>query len=522
MMKLFILFFLFALSAKIALAKQVNLEWDKVDGAVRYELLIEKDGKPAVQTFTPKAEWNGDLGFGVYVYQIRGADKSGRSGEWSQMNPLVVMSDAPKKLAPISKQKLKLMQNQALHLEWEPIEGVHEYYLEIFQAKKLVLGSTVDTNEFRTAQLPEGIYSWRVTGVLSAGKNYPALADKKWKTKPSPVTAFKLSYQFFEKPKIIFPIGDQWPTESGIMKFSWESVPSAEAYEIRVTKKFGASDSERKKDKILIAETTSINVNVGKEGAYSWSLRPLTDVQGNKENEFNAGQASFAEFRLLRDFLTEGNTWLVDASALYNRGKYKFSDRLSNLNGSLDSNSFTLRTRAEYWLRPNWAIGSGIEATFFNINSQANQRFSFELFAKRRIELGFGWYLGAALGAEFRQYPEISFVSLGNIGVNELGSYGPMAALDLSKQFTERWSMRLVTRYYLPLVFTDNIKNSGSDSKKNYSFGAQALYWASKRVGIAAGAFLESRSLGYTAAGNYKTIGQDGFYVFLSGLFRFE
>lgn len=517
MIKIFLVFFFLPL---VLFAKPVSLQWDQVEGAQKYELLIEKNTKTIVKVILAQNKWSGDLPFGVYLYQVRGVDSKGRAGEWSQLNPLVVMATETTLKAPIHKKVITLMQNQALQLEWEPIEGVSEYLVEIAKKKEVVLSTTVNEAVFRTSQLPEGIYNWRVTGILSAGKDYPTFSEKKWKTKPSKGRLFQLKYKSFKKVKIIYPLGDQWPTETGLMRFEWESVPGAEAYEIRVTKKFGSEVSQ--KEKVLISETNSTTVNVGKEGAYSWSVRPITDVQLRSTEDFIAGQATHGDFRLLRDYLTEGNTWLLEVSLLYNQGKYDFTDQNKNLDGSFDSDSITTRVRTEHWLWPNWAVGGGIEATFYNVNSESNQRFSADLFLKRRIDLGLGWYLGALLGAEYRQYPELSFTGAVP-SVSELGTYGPLVSVDLSKQFSERWSLRSMAKYYMPLFYmTSGVSNKGSDSNQNINLGAQILYWKSKSFGIAAGGFYEVRSLGYKSANNIRTIGMDGLHFYGSAIFRFE
>ncbi len=504
-------------------AKAVSVNWDKVDGAEKYELLIEKDGKAAVKIVIPQAQWSGDLPFGAYVYQIRGIDPKGRAGEWSQLNMLVVMATAPVLASPAHKTPLTLVQNQPVHLQWEPIDGAREYLVEIAKKKEIILSTTVSTAEFRTAQLPEGIYNWRVTGILSAGPSYPAFSEQSWKTSPSAPRIFQLKYKNFQKVKLTFPLGDQWPSESGEMRFSWESVPGAEAYEVRINKKFaaGASTADKKKEKILISETTSIMANVGKEGVYSWSVRPLTDVQVQRSEDFIAGQASYGEFRLLRDFLTEGNTWLLDLSAFYNTGLYEFTDNNKNLAGSFDSQSLSTRVSGEYWLAPNWAVGGGIEGTFFKVNNEAYRRFAFNGQVKRRMEMGLGWYFGTSLGLEFRQYPEVSFKNSVS-KIKMLSSYGPSLSLDLSKQFTERWSLRAIGHFYYPFMYINDMKNQGTESRNNFSLGAQVLYWMNKSFGLAAGAFVEQRGLGYNKKDNFKTLRLDGEYLFGSAILRFD
>ncbi len=509
------------LFAALAFSKPVRLNWEPIAGATRYELNVERDGKSAVKTFTAEPAWKGDLGFGAYAYQVRAVDPRGRAGEWSQQYPVVVMAPAPQLSGPPSSEAIKLYQGQSVSLSWQPIDGVTKYLVEISQNGKVVVADEVKGSDFRATNLPEGAYVWSVRGLLEIGEQYAALSGRQWKTAPSQTRRFTLSYRPYDRPVIVSPSGDEWPSSDGIMKFSWKAVPGAEAYEVRFQKK-----SQRGRDviepvareRVSFSNTNSISLPVGRVGSFTWSVKAVAAIDRSKDSRIAGGPEAQAEFRLLRDYLSENNSYLLDSSLVLGLVDYRFQNRERNLSGSVAAREAAAQIRFDNWFETNLAYGFGIEDVLFHVNGKLNQRFAVDAVFRHRRDLSTGFFLTFVGGLQFRQFPEPQLGSSGaETTFHEIGAMGALGGAELSKQISERWSFRLRGNYFYPLIARGVSLGRGGKSAQNLDLGVQTFYWVTKSMGIAAGAQYKRAGLSYEREDTHRMLNLHG--RFFSGYY---
>jgi hypothetical protein len=277
-----------------------------------------------------------------------------------------------------------------------------------------------------------------------------------------------------------------------------------------------------------VADNTAI-VDVPNDGAYTWRVRALANI-GDDKVPAAIGPESTSAFNLDKNATFFEGSGYVALSTMF--APYTYSTvSPSSRNGNASSSSITGRASAEYWFRPQWGMAGAFELTQLQIAGQAFSRKGFELVTKYRVNFGDGkysWSLSPKLGIEERDYFEI-FPSRSSIGTFSSSVYGLQAGADLRKALTDRFSVGIKFAYFKPLLLSSSGAKelTGDASNRNFSLGAQILYWPGRRWGLGAGAYIERRSISYLldkpAAGvtAAEQVFTDGTFFFGSLIYSF-
>lgn len=494
-----------ALTAVPAWAKKVAVEWKAMPGARGYEIRFERDGKEILQTKLEDNEWTGKLAFGVYAYQIRGVDKRGRPGAWSDFTPLVVMPNSPKPMEPSDGLKLEsYRQAQSVELKWEPVEGAHAYRIEIIRedAKGAETAQThvVEGNRLSLTMLEPGEYVWTVTAqFLPKERSLASLSGKKkWEGATSSKYDFRVIQRELEAPESLVPQGRVDPPKNGKLLLEWAAVEGAEAYEVTLEGAINRVFTTPNR-RVMIPQMDA------KDGAkkLKWSVRGLASVQATPL-PIVPGPQSQAEIELdpFAEFV-DGSGYIA-LSGLLSPSSYR--SEVSGTRGVDQGGSVaTIRLSGEYWLRPKFGMGAGIDRSQYDFGDVAlvagetkPTRMEFELYAKYRANISIlstEWFFSPKAGLAFRDYLVITNPSPSVMLNEKITTMGPTVGFDLRKQFSKRMSLGIKFAYFLPIASPQGTIVMDGHNLSNVSLGVQGLYWVSTHLGLGLGFLGETRSL---------------------------
>jgi len=520
-------------------AKSVKLQWNPVEGAASYEIQILTENGSAVVHKTEDPYWKGQLGPGAYTYQIRAIDEAKREGTWSEPKSLAVMPEAPHPKFPKDGEKIQTYApSVSTELKWEPVPGASKYVVELQKDGGTPTRTEVDQAKLDLKNLSDGKYKWSVKAVVQPHGRTPAsLRQKKWETKAGDQEEFRIIHKKLEAPRLVSPLRVEPPPEDGKIKLKWKEVEGAKSYEVQISK---AKDKARRAPaselagvKRFVTKDVSLTSRVSGDGSYAWGVRALASVDQNKVPEA-VGPESYGEFQLDKNAVFKGDLGYVALSTMAAPYTYQIVSPSNGFSGSTSSFSTLVRASGEIWLAPQWALGVGADYSFFELNNQTFNRFAVELTGKYRIQLSsglYGWSLSPKLGAEVRTYNQIvptDLVSLGgSLSDNPLMVLGAVAGLDIRKQFSRNFSLGAKVGYFFPVKALSgapgDAKFDPGTSYRNLGAGLQGMYWLSPSLGLGVGAYIESRSIGYTSSSSsgLQTVTTNGTYFFGSVVYRF-
>jgi hypothetical protein len=550
------------LAPSSAWAKKVQLEWKEIKGAKRYEIQVLKAGEVVSKKMLDDTRWKGDLGFGVYAYQIRAYDRVGRAGQWSAQKALVVAPQAPDLEAPINNNRVFLYDPQAsTTLSWEPVEGASKYSVVIKQGSRTIQKLSVQGTKAVVKALPPGQFTWQVAAMIEATDREPAsLQGKTWESSYSDSEEFQIELRQLGKPEPQAPLGVIAPAKDGKVQFEWRKVDGAEAYEVEVREltatraPASAGPGEATgKVKTFVTRDRNLTVPVSGEGFGAWKVRALANIDPSNVAGA-AGPHSVAEYQVSRNAQFHEGFGYLAVSTLVS----PYTLRMVNPGGetrNAESVAGTVRLSGEYYFLPQWAIGGGVEMTRFGLAARHQQfttvreefslnRMTFELMVKYRVAVTkdkYGWFFSPKAGFEYRDFLGVrstgSTSSTADVVSDLIGTWGPAIGFDLRKQFNERFSLGVKASYFIPIgisdiegsSFTYDLGLADSDrNSRNFSVGIQGVYWLGGRWGAGVGAFMEMRSLGYERLNLPEEFGspegsitQDAFHFFGSLLYTF-
>ena len=539
------LFTLLTLFAPAAEAKSVKLEWKEIKGAVHYEIRVEKSGKVVAHKVQDETAWKGELAAGVYSWQIRAFDRTKRPGIWSDSRPIVVMVSAPELSSPKDGAESVLYNPRAGTIfRWKAVAGASKYNFtiksgaadiksgaaDVKSGQKIFFTQSISAAELEVPALPVGQYTWTVQSVMEPGERAPAsFSSKHWESEVDEKRELSILQRKLEAPTPVFPIGIlALPTDKKL-RFKWKAVEGAHSYQVTVSRKADARNpaSTPSTTKTYQVDSNSVDIPMSvapATGDYEWRVSAVAN-EDSKVGLPSIGPESRAAFRLDQNAAFVDGSGYVAFSTMFAPYTYAVSSPLNNVTGKVSSTATTARASGEYWFRPKWAVGFGIEDTMVGINSAVYSRMSVESQIKYRLQLSSGrynWSVSPKAGAESRQYIMITSASASQ----NVMALGPDFGFDLRKQFTESWSVGIKVSYFFPVMLSGTPAGSqisGDSSYRNLSIGGQGLCWLNRRWGVGMGAFIDQRSISYTTPKSTlpETISMDGTYFFGSVVYSF-
>lgn len=514
-----------------AAAKPVKVGWKEIQGATQYELEIRNNaGKVVTKKKGADNSWKGDLPPGFYSYQIRAYDWMKRAGKWSNYLPLIVMASEPELTSPDSNSVLETYYSFTnTKIRWTPTRA-DKYLVEVRRDQKVVFQTETAKTEIHLPRLEAGKYTWSVRAAIEASDKAPAeFRGKKWESKEDSSSRFTVRQRILEAPKARAPSGTIEPPAEGMVRFEWEKVEGATAYEITLT----GIDGDRRKPanetfkKTQNLKQTSILMKIPGDGSYTWKVRALASSEKTKETASSLETKS--EFLVDRDAVFLKGTGYIALSTMIAPYNYVAISPSANQQISASSAALTLRLSGEYWFLSRLGAFAGAESTFFTMNRSSFQRGNYELGVKYRLKIDearFGWFIAPKAGLELRDYFELLPTGSGSTSLQStlFRSLGPTVGVDIRKQFSERWSVGAKASYYLPVaLLSSSATITADDSRRNINVGIQGLYWIFKNWSLGAGIFIDKRSISVLppSASRPEEVFMDGTYFFGSVIYSF-
>lgn len=518
-------------------AKKVTIQWKPIEGAAKYEILIEKEDKKLFSKMIYDSEWIGDLKFGVYTYQIRAYDKVNREGVWSEPRPLVVMALKPEIIKP-TKDEINLYSKQiSIPFEWTSQSGVDNYEIIISQDSKTILKTEVQGTTYQFLPPNSGKFQFQVIPIMkSKTARKLASVNKQWSGTSAPFT-FNVEHKQLEIPKIKYPIGVINNHSKNNITLKWESVEGAEKYLIKLYKgRTPAGTSEKTMN--FETKENSIDVPVDKTKKYWFDVQPVANLDSsNKEGAI--GPKSTAQFSFDNKSDFPDRSGYLALSWLYSPYTYKVKSQADQIEGGKQSTAYTYRLSSEYFPWTHWGLGAAVQMTTFQVGSKQYDNTDFEMIGRYRIKFGdskLSWFFYPKAGFESRSYTELvatidttnTNLSVTSTSAYKIRTVGPQVGFDLRKQLTSKFSLGMKFAYFKPLFLMQSDAQSlnGDKNDRNLSVGLQTSYWINKSWGLAAGGFYDQRSLSFlritkTGAQSSDSVKMDATYYFISLIYLF-
>lgn len=153
-------------------AKIIQLNWDKVEGATKYELKLFKvkgSVKKEIKLYqSVDTNWSEELKAGFYAYQIRTLDYRNVPGEWSELGNFTVKYNDIKIISPIKNQTFYQEDNGRIiiRFKWKKQKGASSYRLYLVNKKLQIINSELtSSNAFEKNFSKPGRYYWKVVRV---------------------------------------------------------------------------------------------------------------------------------------------------------------------------------------------------------------------------------------------------------------------------------------------------------------------------------------------------------------------
>lgn len=261
-----ILFAHFAAAAELS-KRSVDLGWEPVEGAIGYELRIKslsrENAKPLLFR-TKKASWVGRIAPGEYEMNIRSYDKRSVPGPWSEAVKFWAKVPPPLLIQPKPHEVIESGQEGIAHVqfEWANPFQQNKFNLKIISEPAGFEKSVEVTVTNPIVELPVGKrYKWQVQAVHSDGSM--------GELSPEPGD-FTLLAPALPPPNLLVD-------KSDFMRLvTWEAVPSAEAYSVRLFRSLGKSWTVILEDKKLLVPEVELPLE-SPQGKYKLEVQALAE-----------------------------------------------------------------------------------------------------------------------------------------------------------------------------------------------------------------------------------------------------
>lgn len=256
--------------APVAKSRVVDLEWEPVEDAMKYEvqfsrLIKDKQRKEPVNYFVEESSWKGRLMFGLYKMRLRSYDDRGIPGDWTDEVDLVIKVLPPKLVGPKRGRKLKSGETseKEVAFRWKKSTGASSYQVNL-RDQSGEIRETINADETTlTTILPVGKrYYWNVTPIMVDGS--PGELPKKEET-------------FVLLSKAPDPVEIQKPISKFVRTLTWSNSSRATYYKYALYFKKGKKWKRIERSKNFTE--TSINFDLSRPtGMYKLVVRPYAPL----------------------------------------------------------------------------------------------------------------------------------------------------------------------------------------------------------------------------------------------------
>lgn len=120
--------------------RNVDIEWEPIDGAKTYDLELEKasvspDDKP-MSLKSPTPIWTGPLSPGIYKMRVRARDRRNVPGDWSASQEFTVGLEGTQLLSPTHQQKIDAQEPDKTKVDftWAAVGGASSYSFQLINS----------------------------------------------------------------------------------------------------------------------------------------------------------------------------------------------------------------------------------------------------------------------------------------------------------------------------------------------------------------------------------------------------
>lgn len=461
--------------------RQVDFEWEPIDGADRYELEITQAG-PKGRTYkfkTKDAAWNGKLTPGPYMMKLRALDYRGVPGDWSPASPFDVALENARLTRPAPRAALKAddPKSAKVPFAWEPVGGATSYVIEIVKPDGEVIAteSVKDTKAAFTLPVAQD-YGWRVTALNDEGLKSEAPAAGEFT-----LLGTKLAKPLIEKPENEF-----------VRELKWRAPENAGAYDVAVARQNPQTKKWEKIQDIKAQAADQVAFDPKWEGGLyrvdvraTGDRRVASDAQSAVFKVRKGDRSPAAEFtHEVRKSIDRVNGWYGIASYLVTMVQYASTDYDSDAAVSYNAVGGTGRLGAGYFKEDNpWGFLGIFDMSGFLTESGNNVTYSsIELSAVRRSSVGDRGELRTQLGLYTKEHsvvrgnPTTKEVSYDNGAV-----LGPHVGVEYWYSMTPKLGFQTNAHFYYSLMKQKTPNGGDVEPSLSNQFGFMGSYRFNRR-----------------------------------------
>lgn len=424
---LFLLLFLFVGFAE---ARRIELEFEKVDDAVRYQFEFRKEtGTEIIKTISQSDVFvEIELPFDHYEYRQRAFDKRNVPGDWSSWEKFVVTVPEFTITAPVPDAELKSEKAKVnVRFQWQGGEGVEKFKILIQDMitnqiieEKVVEGRTTEIS------LPTGsLYQARVQTIL----NHPLWPD----LDTAAQVQFSVQAGSLESAQV------QTEKNKFMRAITWTAEPLAEYYDVTLER---ISNTNKKwvtvfQDKNLKANQLEFDP---KWSGGNYRLKIISKAKYRKDSPLRIEKFYLASNRSPIAEYNESVTRAIDRiNGYYGQASWLMTQvhlTSSNVETGTEANTKpqggTLRAGFGYFkYDANWGVSSFLNITGMQINNQFKDYTGIEVNAVYRTRFSFRDELRVSLGLSDLQVPVlIGNSSAGVSNITKSNVFGPKIAIE--------------------------------------------------------------------------------------------
>lgn len=448
--------------AILLVPRESELEWESVPGAKSYEIEILDERSSKANTYkTQEPLWIGALTPGDYLMKVRGLDKRGVPGVWSEPQQFKVHLADLVRVAPVAGSKLETNVDESYEMsfKWAAVPGAADYQVMVQSAdgKTNKVESTKETG--LKIELPVAMdYQWQVTARNGEHSLDPETIH---------FEKFTLVGKQVATPKIIKPENEF------VRSMTWETPEKVEIFKYKLEKQDPTNQSWSVVDQNM--KYTKNNITFDKK--WSGGEYRLT-VQAFSKKRVDS-KASVVKFKVrngdrspateqvvtLRESIDRLSGWYGIASYLLTMVDYSginFDRSNSQLNYTAIGG--TGRIGAGYLSEKKpWGFLGVVDLSGFNVEGSGNFTFaSLELNGIYRFKAGKSGEIRHQLGWFYKELPETIGPKSNSIReTNMLTSMGPHYGFEYWRALTPKLGAQTNLHLY-PHLMTVKTPNGQS------------------------------------------------------------
>lgn len=497
-------------AAEPRVRRNVEIEWEAVDGASRFEIKIQRVGKEKskpmfVQLREPR--WSATVAPGQYQMQIRSYDERGVPGTWSPPSPLevklpaiIVKSPAPAQTIPAHDDA-----KDVVHFEWEPVPGAQRYTLN---------AQTSDGEWKEELSCPSHACELRVP--VGREIRWNAVAIDVNETKGDEATtpyAFELKGPPLAAPSIDRPISKL------LDEMRWSEVDRATTYDVELSRR----DPDTRKWIVVEKHANVCDTRLPIDFKLPTGRYRLT-VEARAPHRANSPRATLSFERLggyrdeyefeaarRREGWTKPSPFYFITSYMISQISYVGSNYDDNSAVTFKALGGTGRVGAGYQLpQSRWGGFGIVDLSGFVIKGQSFKFASLEGHVTRKLEFGQAGVLLAGAGLFAKELPIVKGTPVaGYENTDKVRNIGPHAGLTYWMPLSPRYGLQMNARLYANIAGS----SSGGQAVKTsmaYQYGLLGTYRLTPRwMGFAGYAYRHDEAK-YAARSDASSFAQPG------------